>query len=63
MVKTEKVRTSGHGSGSAEQGFVAEFTMTPEEAKKLIESLEKRIDKYPTRQVRVVVRETQVFVG
>ena len=63
MVKTKKVRTAGHGSGSAKQGFVAEFTMTPEEATKLIESLKKRMEEYPTQQVRVVVREDQVFVG
>lgn len=63
MVKTKEVKTAGHGSGSAKQGFVAEFTMTTEETTKLIESLKKRIEKYPTRQVRVVVREDQVFVG
>ncbi|MGY5877201.1 MAG: hypothetical protein RTU30_15725 [Candidatus Thorarchaeota archaeon] len=63
MAKIEKVTTAGHGGRSSGEGFVAEFVMTTEEATKLVEEINRRIKKHPSRHVRVNVREDHVYVG
>ncbi len=63
MVKIDKLTKAGQGGRSSEQGFVVELAMTTEEAAKLVEALNRRIKKHPSRQLHVIVMEDHVYVG